>query len=340
MLNDSHGRLRKSQPALLMTLLFVLSWAGATEPRGSVPQRTAGTMLWGDFTVDESKAEGTTPETFYLVLRTNGGSVFSRQTVSNGGRYRVVSVPPGEYDLVVEMGNEEVARVHVTLAGKQDDFRQDIELEWHPLGNLKGNAKGGIVSAGDYYRRGRANQSLFDHAVEAESRKEYDKAIDLMRQVVNSDGKDFIALTALGTLYFSGSRLTDAERTYKLALNQRPSFAPAMLGLGKLYISQKKYELAIEILLQAVKSQPGSAEGNYFLGESYLQVKKGSLAVGYLKEAIRLGQPEAHLRLAALYNGVGKRDWAAIEYEQFIAARPDYPERKKLEQYIRVNKRQ
>jgi hypothetical protein len=32
------------------------------------------------------------------------------------------------------------------------------------------------------------------------------------------------------------------------------------------------------------------------------------------------------------------RDAAAEQYEQFLAKRPDFPERKKLEEYIRRNK--
>jgi len=47
---------------------------------------------------------------------------------------------------------------------------------------------------------------------------------------------------------------------------------------------------------------------------------------------------EAHLRLAALYNGVGMKDKAAAEYEAFLKKKPDYPDRKKLQQYITANK--
>jgi Tfp pilus assembly protein PilF len=77
------------------------------------------------------------------------------------------------------------------------------------------------------------------------------------------------------------------------------------------------------------------------LGEAYLQIKKGSKAVPELEEALRLdpaGQAEAHLRLATLYNAAGYKNLAAGQYEQFLAKRPDYPEKKKLQEYIRQNK--
>ncbi|MCM3870416.1 MAG: hypothetical protein ND895_06985, partial [Pyrinomonadaceae bacterium] len=59
-------------------------------------------------------------------------------------------------------------------------------------------------------------------------------------------------------------------------------------------------------------------------------------------EAIKLdptGMTEAHLRLASLYHAAGLKDKAAIEFEEFLKKKPDYPERKKLEQYIAQNKR-
>ena len=122
----------------------------------------------------------------------------------------------------------------------------------------------------------------------------------------------------------------------------RPSFGLALLNLGRLRLTQKKFDEAVEFLSKAVEAQPQSAAANYYLGEAYLQMKKGSLAVVYLNEAIRLdpvGRADAHLRLALLYNAVGLKDKAAAEYESFLAARPDYPDRKKLEQYISENKK-
>jgi Tfp pilus assembly protein PilF len=48
---------------------------------------------------------------------------------------------------------------------------------------------------------------------------------------------------------------------------------------------------------------------------------------------------DAHLRLAVLYSGAGMKDKAVTEYEQFLKAKPDYPERPKLEKYISDNKK-
>ena len=63
---------------------------------------------------------------------------------------------------------------------------------------------------------------------------------------------------------------------------------------------------------------------------------------GYLNEALKLdpvGMADAHLRLAALYNGAGMKDKAAAEYEEFLKKRPDDPEKQKLQDYITANKK-
>ncbi|HUQ31533.1 MAG TPA: hypothetical protein VM095_05400, partial [Pyrinomonadaceae bacterium] len=62
-------------------------------------------------------------------------------------------------------------------------------------------------------------------------------------------------------------------------------------------------------------------------------------AVPYLNEAARLGQADAHLRLATLYNAAGLKSLAADEYEQFLKKKPDYPDRGKLERYIAEQKK-
>ena len=115
-----------------------------------------------------------------------------------------------------------------------------------------------------------------------------------------------------------------------------------MINLGRLRIVVKNLNGAIQILEQAVKLQPNSPQANYFLGEAYLQAKLGSKGVTYLSEAIRLdpsGMADAHLRLAALYNAKDMKDKAANEYSEFLKQRPDYPDKKKLQEYIATYKK-
>jgi tetratricopeptide (TPR) repeat protein len=295
--------------------------------------------LFGDLKVDESKVEGQVPLSFHVVLYTLAGTVVGRQTVQPGSRYRFIGIRGGDYDLVVEVDNKEVARVRVFIGSSIDaEYRQDLELEWRPT-NPGTKPKPQAISAADLYQRVPVNQSLFSKAQSAMVKKKYGDAANLLQQLLASDPKDFQAWTELGTVYFLQDKMDDAEQAYRRALGERPTFPLALLNLGRVLIVQKKFTDAIAPLAQVIELRSDSADAYYLLGEVCLQIKLGSRAVPYLNEAARLGKADAHLRLATLYNAAGHKSEAAAEYEQFLKKKPDYPDRAKLEKYIAEQKK-
>jgi Tfp pilus assembly protein PilF len=302
-----------------------------------------GNTLYGDLKVDESRVEGIKPQTFHIILYDIRGQVVARQAIDNGGRYRFLDVPNGEYRLAVEVENEEVTRINIRVAEvSKTDVRYDLALEWQPKRVDTGRAAAMTVAAGDFYSRTAANEALFKKAEESLRKKDYDHAFEWLNQVVNNDPKDYAAWTELGTLAFRRENYDEAEKAYQRAVAERPAYMLALLNYGKLRLAKKEFEPAVEMLSRAVAAQPLSADANYFLGEAYLQVKRGSKAVVYLNEALRLdpvGKAEAHLRLALLYKGAGLKDKAVAEYEQFLGKRPDYPDKEKIQQFIRGNKK-
>ena len=324
------------RPILLLLLITALTLSATAQEGG-------GHTLFGDFTVDEGKATGAKPITFHLVLYAIRGHPVDRQMVNSNGRYRFYNVPNGEYYISVEVENREITRILVRLSElRKTDIRRDIALEWKADSNGGGRLPPSSVSAKEDYKRDSANQALLGKAEEAIRNKDNEQAISLLKQIAASDPKDYVALTELGTAYFRQQRLDDSEKSYQQALQANSSFILALLNLGKLRIAKKNFEGAIEVLDKAVKEQPQSADANFYIGEAYLQIKKGSKAVGYLYEAIRLdpmGKAEAHLRLAALYKGAGLKEKAVAEYELFLSKKPDFPEREKIQQYIKENKK-
>jgi tetratricopeptide (TPR) repeat protein len=296
--------------------------------------------LYGDFKVEDRTSGGQKPLGFNIVLLTNYGREFMRQNVSVNGRYAFSNVPNGEYYIVVEMTGAEVARLQVRLGSLiRSEIRRDIELEWRDNSFKATNTE--IVTAKDGYRRSPANQKLFDKAQEAISKKDHKQAMALLGQVTSADAKDFPAWVSLGTIQFIEQQPADAEKSFRNALAAKDDLRMAALGLGKAQMMQKNFDGAIETLTKAVETDPNHAEAQFLLGESYLQIKKGSKAVGYLNEAVRLdpmGMAEAHLRLGTLYRGAGLKEKAVAEFELYLAKRPDYSDKEKLQQYINENK--
>jgi tetratricopeptide (TPR) repeat protein len=319
---------------VFLLLAFCSTVAAQLEPMRERGQHT----LYGDIKVETKPGdESAKPLSLEIQLYIINGTMVGRQTVGANGRYRFMDLRNGEYDVVVLSENLEITRVRVRVESVyKNDFRQDITLEAR---SNRSESKPATVSAADVYERTSANKSLFVKAQKAVDEKKYDEALDLVSRLVAADPKDFQAWTELGTVQMLHNNAEEAEKAYRRAIQERPTFTLAFLNLGRLFSVQKKYDAAIDPLEQAVKLSPTSAEANFMLGEAYLQIKKGSKAVPYLTEAAKLGKADAHLRLATLYNAVGMKDKAALEYEEFLKKRPDYKDRKTLEQYITENKK-
>lgn len=332
------------RPLILSLLIFISGWLACPTlaQDNSMRPNSGGHILYGDVRVDESKAAGVTRLSYDIILYNMARVQIARQTVPSNGRYRFNNLPNSVYDVVVELENTEIARIRVELVSPLPlDQRQDITLELRgPVGSS--STKPASVSVEDSYKRTPANEKLFEKAEAATNNKKYVEAAGVFNELLTNDPKDFQAWTELGTVHLMEQKLSDAEKAYASAVDVRPKFFLALMNLGRVRMMQKNFEGAIAPLTTAVEVKPTSAEANYYLGESYLQIKKGSKAVGYLYEAIKLdpiGKADAHLRLATLYNLAGMKDKAAIEYEEFLKKKPDYPDKKKLQDYIAANKK-
>jgi tetratricopeptide (TPR) repeat protein len=341
-----------SLSALVVLFLLSLSQTGVAQSAGIH-------TLYGDLKVDESQVGGLKPVSFDLILIERSGGIVARQTVAKSSRYRFEDLRNGEYDIVVQMDNVEIARVRVSIYGAvRTDVRQDISLEWKPSAGAKQPEKAGIVSVAEHYARSPDNGRLFGKAEDAVKKKQYEQAVALLRQIVGADPKDFEAWTELGTIAFIQQQPAEAENNYQRALQAQPTFSLALLNVGKLRMAQKDYKSAIEFLLRAVTAQPKSADANHFLGEAYLsevlkEIKQGSQAIVELNEAARsavyyfnaaleldpVGKAELHLRLADIYSALNMKAEAVAECEKFLKKKPDYPERKKIEQFIAASKK-
>lgn len=316
----------------LLVLLFI-GWANIE----ANAQRSQ--TLFGDVKIDQSGVANSTPPKVMIILYKEVGGEIGRQPISNGSRYTFNNLVNGDYQIAIEVDNIEIGRVRVVIGGLSNDphgFRQDLDFALKPKNRSE---KEKVISAADLYNRSAANKALFEKAQEAATKKNFDQAANFLKQIVEADGLDFQAWTLLGTIYLTQEKTADAEQAYLKAIAARPTFALALIDLGRLRSSQKRFAEAIDPLTQALAAQPGSGEANLLLGETYLQLKQGSKAVPYLNEAAELGKPEAHLRLGWLYNAAGMKDKAALEYEQFLKKKPDYPDRKKLQDYISANKK-
>jgi len=320
------SRSRKASLALLALLTLVA-------PGVAIAQNNHA--IWGEFRLRVS-AQNQAPSGATIVLSKVGTGEIGRQTISSGGRYRFTNLDIGDYDIAAEVDGKELARVRLNILpgalAPFYGFRQDFEFEWKG-DSVPARPKGQVISAADAYNRSAAHQAVFRKAQEAVEKKKYDEAAKSLQSILENDKADFQVWALLGTIYFLQEKADDAEKAYLSSIELKPTLN-ALHNLGRLRTSVKRFDDAVDPLTRALALQPESAHINLLLGETYLQLKKGSKAVPHLNEAARLGLPEAHLRLGWLYNAAGMKDKASAEYQEFLKKKPDYPDRKKLEEYI------
>lgn len=313
------------------------------ETRAQMGGTNGENSIYGEFKVDESKAGGMVPLSFVLVLMSTNGETIDRQSVMNNERYRFLDLKPGFYDIVVENAGMQVARIRVQIAAlRRQELKQDIFLEWDNLPSGKSRSKKGTVSTDDFYQRTPANQGLFERAAGAIKKKKFDEAAGFLQKIVETDPKDYLAWTDLGTMYFALNRASQAESSYVHALMERPELLAAAVNLGRLHVAGKNFDKAIQVLKPAAEKHPESGDANYLLGEAYLQTRQFDEAVNQFTKTLKVdpqGKAEAHVRLAMLYDAAGRKDMAASELEQFLTKRPESPNREKFEKYIKENKK-
>ncbi len=325
----------------LMTQTLVLGQEVPNDPN-HLPQMIGGNIasnrvkVTGKVFVEGLNSSEEKPIIFVSVFSL--GRFVEKQQVNANGSYTLNSVPRDDLNIVFEIDGFEVLRYQI-LPTISNIVYQDAKITILQIQKAK-NSKATIISTNSIYQRTIENQKLFDQAMELSNQKKNSEAISILKNLITADKQDFIALTELGNLLFVQEKLNDAEAQYQLALIQNPKYFSALINLGKLFLIKKDGEKAIEVLTKAIELYQTSADANYYLGEAYLFIKKGSKAVGYLNEAIKLdpiGKADAHLRLAALYNGAGLKDKAAMEYKLFLEKKPQYKDKATLEKYIKEN---
>ena len=216
--SPSHKTMRHQILWNALVLLLIALWCAAT-----LQAQAGGHKLYGDLKVDEGKGGETRPLSYDVILYTRSGNVVARLSVPSRGRYQFLNLADGEYDIVVEVENKEIARLRVSIYSPfKTDFRHDIELEWHD--DFVKGSKAATVSADDFYKRSKANQKLFSRAQKYEDEKNYDRALSSLHQILENDPRDFQAWTELGTLYLLQPAYEDAEKSYLKALQVRPGF--------------------------------------------------------------------------------------------------------------------
>ncbi len=260
----------------------------------------------------------------------------TRLAVGKSGNYCFKRNETGGGTLTVDIDGVEMARRVLPTSGIPHQ-REDFDIV---LGQPEKAGSPAVISSKFYYPPNEKTVELYKQAASAEAAKETDKSAGLLKQIVAADPLDFRAWAMLGAYHLERKSFADSEAALRKSIELKQEYPAPWVTVGRLRIDQKQYAAAIEILKHAIELDPKSARAYQYLGEAYLQSKQGSLGVEALNRSIELdpkGMADSHLLIARLYDLAGAKHLAAREFKLYLDKVPNYPERKKLEKFIKDN---
>jgi tetratricopeptide (TPR) repeat protein/tRNA A-37 threonylcarbamoyl transferase component Bud32 len=132
-------------------------------------------------------------------------------------------------------------------------------------------------------------------------------ALDEISKALTLDPSNPKALLWQAQIFDRLNRWSDAEKTYRRVLKERPNYWVTYNELGTLYQEQGRYKEAVQAYRSATAVAPGSAQAQWGLGTAYLQTGDFAAATESLKKSLALAPNKdealANTSLALRYQG-------------------------------------
>jgi tetratricopeptide (TPR) repeat protein len=170
-------------------------------------------------------------------------------------------------------------------------------------------------------------------------KREYEKAEQMLRLVLDEDDRFADVHDMLGVIAHSRGNFIQAERHFERALQLNPNYTEAALNLAVTYNDRGKYEKAKEIYAR-IKGKPTTSSAQALdpfargklanmhadLAQAYADAGLNAEAIVELEKAVGLCPHFADLqtKLGALLRETNQLDRARRAYQAAIDARPNY----------------
>lgn len=169
-------------------------------------------------------------------------------------------------------------------------------------------------------------QRLWSNVLKAEENKEYDTAIESVKQIMEltGDSSNAYANLRLGWLYYLKKDYVRAEAAYTAAAKNAPAAVSPLYGLINCRVATRKTGAAIEAARSLLDIDPLNYIGNKTLGELYYQKKDyKSSGIYYYKLASTYPEDlEMANSLAWCYLKMGQEDMAKTIFSNVVAVLP------------------
>jgi Tfp pilus assembly protein PilF len=324
---------------MLGKILLVLTLAQAqnSQPNG---------VIHGQILIPSAHAA----ERIQVTVQRSDGPIVARVFSDTQGNYDARGLPPGSYEVIVNVeGYEEVRQSVAIGTGFYGTAIVNIPLnekEKTIVIKPDGGAADDVIDINELTRK-YPKKAVQDYEKgRDELRKGNDaKATELLASVVKLAPDFYAAHNTLGTLYQKAGKYQESESEYRRARELNPKSPEPLVNLGSLLIDEatarakddkevigKLLDDALDTLEEAIKIKR-SAKAYYFLGTAYYRSDFYPEAETNFKQALGLDAhlPAAHLMLANLY--MKQRQWRlALEHlDTYLIDNPKAADRASIE---------
>ncbi|HEY8040229.1 MAG TPA: tetratricopeptide repeat protein [Polyangiaceae bacterium] len=169
-------------------------------------------------------------------------------------------------------------------------------------------------------------------------KRDFDKAEQMLRQVLETDDRLADVHDMLGVISHSRGNFSQAEYHFERALAINPNYTEAALNLAVTYNDRGKYESARQVYARIKGTPGGSLQGldpfargkianmHAEVGQAYADAGLAREAIAEYEKAVGLCPQFADLRtrLGTLLREINDLPRAREQYEAAVTARPSY----------------
>jgi tetratricopeptide (TPR) repeat protein len=126
----------------------------------------------------------------------------------------------------------------------------------------------------------------------------------------------------------SQGRFAEAERLYRIVLDEDGRNFDALYRLGLIRVQQGRFGDAAKLFRVAIKVDRRSPDAHQHMAVALSGLGRHKEAIEGYKAALAIKPdfPEAHNNLAHSFQACGRMEQALVHYENALAIKPDYPE--------------
>ena len=137
-----------------------------------------------------------------------------------------------------------------------------------------------------------------------------DKAIEILKNIISKDNKNFISFFYLGNIYFEKKNYEFSKKNLNQAISIKPNFAEAYNSLGLVYSNLQNFVKAEQLFSKAIEINPNIPDAYNNLGIIKRDQDDTSSAAVFFNKAIEKNKKyfSAYINLMELYERTNQND--------------------------------